>query len=457
MRFLDRPWVDRVMLAGFRWETRDALLSLTRGLESVPAPPKSRGGVLYVHIPFCEVLCPFCSFHRVRYEKDLATRYFEALRREIRHYKGAGFEFKSLYVGGGTPTVAPGELLSTLALVRELFGVKEISVESNPKDLTEGLLTELAAAGVDRLSVGVQSFDDRLLREMGRYGKYGSADVIQDRLRAALPHFATLNVDMIFNLPDQGRASLEHDLDVLLELGVNQTSFYPLMTTGETAAKMRRSMGLPDKWRVRPYYETILARLRPTFHASSAWCFSRGTGAIDEYFVESEDYVGTGSGAFSYLDGTLFATTFSLEEYIARVNARQSAITAERHLSPSERMKLSFLVRLFSGELDKRWVRERYGKRFERELWPVMQCYKLAGALVEDATSYRLTDRGLYFWVVMMSSYFESVNRFREQMRARANSENAEPLRADLCASGPFGSVVPAERLARFAHRRAAL
>lgn len=413
--------IDRTLLGAFRWQTRHAM-KLRDDEATMPSPPK-RPPSLYLHIPFCEVLCPFCSFHRVQYRRETARRYFGALRTELRRYHAAGFDFSGVYVGGGTPTVAPEELVETLALVGELFHVKDLSVETNPKDLVPTVIEQLKAVGVNRLSVGVQSFDDRLLREMERYEKYGSSQEIIAHLEAAAPHFATFNVDMIYNLPHQDQASLERDLDIVLGLKANQVSLYPLMTSKSTTLKMTQTMGLPAPGRVRANYDTILAKLRPAFAPQSGWCFSRGAGALDEYIVEAEDYVGLGSGAFSYVDGTMYATTFSIHSYIERIDRGLTGITGLRPLSPSEQMKQTFLMRLFGLKLDKAWVRERYGARFERELWPTLTAFKVIGDVVEDDGGWRLTDRGMFHWVLMMSAFFESVNAFREQMRLRIKAE----------------------------------
>jgi coproporphyrinogen III oxidase-like Fe-S oxidoreductase len=429
--------LDSTLLAAFRWKTRHAM-TLRDDEATMPAAPQGRAMSLYLHVPFCEVLCPFCSFHRVEYRRETARRYFSALRTELRRYHEAGFVFSSVYVGGGTPTVSPPELVETLHLVRELFPVKEMSVETNPKDLRPDVVEQLKQAGVSRLSVGVQSFDDRLLREMGRFEKYGSSQEIIEHLEAAAPHFATLNVDMIYNLPHQDQASLERDLDVVLGLKANQVSLYPLMTTKSTALKMGQAMGTPDRQRVRAAYETILGKLRPAFAPQSGWCFSRNASAIDEYIVEAEDYVGLGSGAFSYVDGTMYATTFSIHSYIDRIGRGLTGITGKRPLSAGEQMKQTFLMRLFGLKLDKAWVRERYGARFERELWPTVTAFEALGAIVEDETSFRLTDDGMYYWVLMMSAFFESVNAFREQMRLRIKAELED--HADLA---PAASPLP--------------
>ena len=262
-------------------------LGPSEGIGHVPQSPV----FLYLHVPFCEVLCPYCSFHRVRYEEDKARRYFSALRREIRHYHERGYVFNGVYVGGGTPTVLPDELAATLALVRELNpGLREASVETNPKDLSEDVLKMLEAAGISRLSVGVQTFDDRLLREMVRLEKYGGRAEILQRLAAAAGRFQTLNVDMIWNLPHQTVAMLEADIDTLLESPANQVSFYPLMSAPSAARKMAKTLGLPGHGRVRDFYGRILTRLGTGFVPTSAWCFTRGNKGIDEYIVDAANY-----------------------------------------------------------------------------------------------------------------------------------------------------------------------
>jgi coproporphyrinogen III oxidase-like Fe-S oxidoreductase len=119
---------------------------------------------LYIHIPFCVQLCPYCSFHRYQFEEGVAREYFLALRQELQLYAEKGFRFSSVYMGGGTPTVLMDELFKTIGLINTLFSPAEISVETNPDRLDKGLLASLADAGVRRVSVGIQSFSDDILR-----------------------------------------------------------------------------------------------------------------------------------------------------------------------------------------------------------------------------------------------------------------------------------------------------
>ena len=437
---------ERVILPFFRRTSRRAM-AFDAGPVVPPAPPAGGDAQLYIHVPFCQVLCPFCSFHRVEYRERKAQRYFAALRREIESYREAGYRFSGVYVGGGTPTVAPRELADTLDLVTKSFPVREIAVETNPSDLTPEILGTLQACGVNRLSVGVQSFDDGLLREMERYEKYGSREQVLRALERAAGRFTTLNVDMIFNLPHQTPSILDDDLSTVIASPANQVSFYPLMTSDAVRRKMTARMGRLDRARVRDYYARIRERLAGSFTPSSAWCFSRGTGSgVDEYIADATDYVGVGSGAFSYVGGAMYATTFSLNAYADRIGRGLPAVTQRRAMSGHEQMRYEMLLRLFGLRMDRDWLASRFGGRFERRMRLEMTALKVAGAVAEDEEGYRLTDRGMYLWVLMMSAFFESVNVFREKMRAHIREE----LERD---DDVEEATVALERITRWAER----
>lgn len=413
-----------------------------------PVPPVPQGeAYLYVHIPFCEVLCPFCSFHRVQHHAATAQLYFQSLREEIKRYHAAGHRFTGVYFGGGTPTCESTELITTIELVRALFAVREVSVETNPKDLQPPLLAALQAAGVTRLSVGVQSFDDQLLREMERHTKYGNGAETAERIRLAAPYFPTLNVDLIFNQPHQTLASLQRDLAIFRKLGANQVSLYPLMTSPTVLRRMEKNMGQPDQRRLRSFYQTIVETLGPEFTPSSAWCFTKAGVGSDEYIVASENYVGVGSGAFSYLDGTLFATTFSLQAYNERIRAGLTGITTQHQLSVTDRMRYTLLVKMFGLGLDREWARARYGDRFFRKLWGELRTMEVLGAARRDAHGWRLTGRGMFWLMLMMSEFFESVNTYRDAMRAHVHTELESynhfcpALTGELCRQPVFNSM----------------
>lgn len=401
--------------------------SATEEAPALPPPDPQRRYLLYLHIPYCRVLCPFCSFHRVRFRQDRAEPYFESLRREIRFVSEAGYGFDELYVGGGTPTVMPGELAQTIGMLRELHPLRAVSVETNPDDLEKDGIRRLRDVGVNRVSVGVQSFDDALLAEMQRLEPYGKGAVIAGRLKKAQGSFDTLNVDMIFNFPHQTEESLDRDLDVLIaEIGADQVSWYPLMTAASTRRSMLKDMGSVDYSRERRLYERIVGRMSDAgYTRASAWCFSRKPGLVDEYIAEYDEYVGLGSGAFSYLQGSLYASTFSLNHYGRLVAAGRAGLTLRRQLSERDRMRYYLLMRLFSGSLDLGAAQQKFSGRFERILRPELTALRLIGALRTEDGTLHLTDRGYYLWVMMMRGFFSGVSRLRDEMRHHIADEHA--------------------------------
>jgi len=374
--------------------------------------------LLYIHIPFCEKLCPYCSFHRVLFERTLCRDYFSALRKEITLYKKAGYRFSGIYVGGGTPTVMIEELEDTLALAGECFPIREISVETNPDHLTDRNIAVLKKAGVNRLSVGIQSFDDRLLRDMDRYEKYGSGEVIARRLSPVLGNFDTLNADMIFNFPSQNMQNLERDIDVLMSLGVDQITYYPLMISDSTRQVLREKFGQIDYRKEEQFYHRIAERLLPAYRLSSAWCFSKKEAMIDEYIVDYDEYAGIGSGSIGYLNGTCYANTFHIREYISRIDHDEMPIAAVRTFLLRDQMRYDFLMKLFGTKLDVRDFRTKYRGIFYRVLWPSILAFSLAGSLTYRAPCFHLTKQGRYTWVIMMREFFIAVNNFRDFFRA---------------------------------------
>ncbi len=380
--------------------------------------------MLYVHIPFCESLCPFCSFHRICYDEKMALTYYDALRREISGYHERGFRFSEVYVGGGTPTINLDQLLETLSLIRSLFGIEQISVETNPNHLLESTINQLQQAGVKRLSVGVQSFDDELLARMNRLGPYGSGVEIIERLKHANQAFETLNVDLIFNLPGQTRESLQRDMDVVCSLSLQQVSWYPLMSSLSSRTRMEQEMGAVDFSRERALYEMIVDGLAEEYDLSSVWCFSRDPAMIDEYIVNHEQYVGVGSGAFSYLGGVLYASSFSIPGYGGVVDRQGHGLTRHLPFSRHEQLRYYLMTRLFGLSLGRQDARQRWGQGFERSLGLELTVSRLLGMVRIRNDRYVLTRRGRYYLLIAMREFLTGVNNVRDQMR-----EEPEPVR----------------------------
>lgn len=403
------------------WKARQEFgrsIRFKEGLVPSLAPGEGKPSrLLYLHVPFCEKLCPYCSFNRIVFQERLCRDYFRALRREIILYKEKGFTFHGVYVGGGTPTVLIDELVETLGLASTCFPLREISVETNPNHLTENTVAALRRAGVKRLSVGIQSFDDRLLKDMERYEKYGSGEDTAERLRRVLGSFDTVNADMIFNFPSQTMKVLDKDLETLTATGVDQVTYYPLMVSDVTRETVGRKLGTVDYRREEQLYHRIVEHLVPAYRFSSAWCFSKNAVSIDEYIIDFDEYAGLGSGSIGYLGGMCYANTFDIRAYIAHLDQGELPLMSSRFFSRKDRLRYDFLMKLFGLQLNVNDLWKKYGFRVSHHLGMLLAAFTLSGGLRWNPPHVALTKRGRYQWVIMMREFFVAVNNFRDFCR----------------------------------------
>lgn len=384
----------------------------------LPQPQPGKSYMLYAHVPFCEILCPYCSFNRFPFNERKARQYFAALREELRLTAKRGYTFDTLYIGGGTPTILMDELVQIIDMARDLFGIREVSCETNPNDLDEELVKALSRR-VQRLSVGVQSFDDNLLQRVNRLERFGSGEQILRRIQQVAGAFDSLNIDLIFNFPGQDEGVIERDIQMALASNANQITYYPLMTSPSVRQQLKKTIGDVTFDREAALYERIVSLLSPHFDLSTAWTFSRkGRNLIDEYIVKSEEYVGVGSGSFSYLNGTLYVNTFSLNFYQQWISSGAAPIAGKRRFSRLDQMRYRFMMDLFGLRLDKKQWQADFGAPVERCLPLEMFAFEKVGAFQTNTPEeITLTPRGRYLLVTLMREFFSSINRVRDQAR----------------------------------------
>ena len=376
-------------------------LHLTPTEKVLPPASDETPLLLYIHIPFCLTLCPYCSFHKFRFDEPSAMRYFELLHQEMRMVHALGYRFDSIYFGGGTTTILPQELAKTIDLAKSLFEIREVSCESDPQHLSD-LEDEYLRGKIDRLSIGIQSFDDDTLKQIGRYKKFGSADEQYAKVKKAIPLFPIVNIDMIYNYPHQSEDALHREIDRILTLRPPQVTFYPLMYAPGIRENLSKRWGtLSDAKEAKLYY-IIMERMRGIYTQRSSWAWSlEREGIIDEYVIERSEYVGIGSGAFSFIGDTLYANTFSLPEYAeALMNKRlpiTHAITFPKRAIKQYRMMV-----------------EMFGLQPSREhLWIENLFLKCFGVLNEG----KVNGRGSYLFSVMMREFYNGMDYVRETMR----------------------------------------
>lgn len=414
-------------------------------VERIPGPKPGQPYMLYAHIPFCERLCPYCSFNRFPFSEKRAVPYFKNLRRELMMVKELGYDFDSLYIGGGTPTIMLDELCDFIDLAKREFSIKEVSCETNPNHLTLPYLEKLQGR-VDRMSVGVQSFDDDLLKQMDRYEKYGDGKTILESIKVAAPYFKSLNVDMIFNFPAQTEEVLRRDLEMVIESGTGQTTFYPLMASPSVEKSLARTVGKVDYDREQHFYEIISETLaggaNAPFEHGSAWTFNKREASvapedamIDEYIVDYEEYPAIGSGGMTYLGDTQYVNTFSIRDYNAAIESGRMSVMGKATFSKHNRMRYRFMMQLFGLRLDKKQWERDFGCSVAGGL-PVEYAFmKISGAFDrDDDECITLTPKGRYLMVVMMRQFFIGVNNLRDQARAALPEGERQLLFGSGCA-----------------------
>lgn len=296
--------------------------------------------------------------------------------------------------------------------------------------------------------MGVQSFDDDLLKQMDRYEKYGSGDVILERIAEAEPYFDSLNVDMIFNFPSQTEDVLMADLEKIALSGCRQTTFSPLYVSSATTRKMAATLGAMDYDREYRYYQILDGVLAggddPLFDRTTLWTFTRPDKAgkpadapqIDEYQVNYDEYPAIGSGSITHLNGCLYVNNFSIKDYNAAIESGRMSIMGKTEMSKRDLMRYRFLLDLYKLRLDKRAFERDFGCSIETGLPMELAFMRLNRAFETDnAEELTLTPIGRYLTVVMYRQFLSGMNNLRDQARAALTGPERELL---------FGDGVPA-------------
>ncbi len=284
---------------------------------------------IYVHIPFCRSKCAYCDFNSYARQARLIPSYVDALLREAAFWAetGAVGGVDTLYVGGGTPSLLPGEAAERLlAGLRRLFtvaGDAEITFEANPESAAADHLRALRGIGVNRLSLGVQSFDDGELRLLGRIHDVATAETAFRAAREA--GFESVNLDLIFGLPGQALSGWQQSLEKAVELSPEHLSLYALTLEEGTPLARRVAKGEcaePDDDEQAEMYAWSSGRLAVAGYEQyeiSNWARSGHRCRHNLTYWRCEPYLGLGAGAHSYLSEWRFANVKSPRRYVSAI------------------------------------------------------------------------------------------------------------------------------------------
>ncbi len=345
---------------------------------------------LYVHIPFCRALCSFCPYCKVIYDKDKAAAYKTALLKEIdiacRHMKKKK-DAASLYFGGGTPALMIDDLKDIIEKLKEYFTITGgVGAELHPGDINEINLQKLKDSGVTMVSLGIQSFNDECLKKLGR-----SYDEFVEKLRLVKAYgFDVVDVDLIFAIPGQTDEILAEDIKTAFDNGATQVSTYPFIDFTFADNKYK-----PMCEGVKKAMLTKLSEFCSSIgvERTSVWTFAkRGT---DKYSsVTRDSFLGFGVSSTTLLKDKFKINTFSIEEYINRINESQLPTSLTLNFTKRQRAVYymfwsSYSMKIYPEKF-KKIVGEPLAKLYGLEIYLAEK----TGILTKEGNMYKLTDKG---------------------------------------------------------------
>lgn len=337
---------------------------------------------LYIHIPFCRQKCFYCDFPSFAGREKKIDKYLQALEQEFallrqRLYQkdGAGdterkFAPRTIYIGGGTPTALnANQLAKLLEIVQKYVAVaeaEEFTVEMNPGTVDREKLLLLQQAGINRLSVGVQSFDDHCLQKIGRI--HTAQDAVNTIELAHNLGFDNISLDLIYGLPQQDREILTKSVERALALPVQHISIYGLQLEEGTAFQRMADMGklhLPTDELVEAMYDYIVEKLPEAGYQRyeiSNYALPGYESKHNLSYWQDVEYLGLGSGAHSYWQGTRYENPSSIDDYISALEVGRLPATLEEQVDRQAHMEeYCFLGLRTAAGIDKNLFQQKFG------------------------------------------------------------------------------------------------
>lgn len=356
----------------------------------------------YVHIPFCTQICYYCDFSKVFIKNQPVDAYLQALIREFRSYDIT--ELRTLYIGGGTPTsisaVQLDYLLTELNRDLNLNTLEEFTIEANPGDLTVDKIEVLQKSAVNRVSLGVQTFNDKHLKRIGRSHNEAQIYSTIDALKTA--GFQNISIDLIYALPGQTMDDVRSNVAKALSLNIPHLSLYSLILEHHTVFmnKMRRGkLHLPTEDLEAEMFEYIISEMeRNGFEHYEISNFTKPgfESRHNLMYWDNVEYYGVGAGASGYLDGIRYRNRGPIQHYLKGVSEGNARLS-EEVLSKNEMME----EELFLGLRKKEGVsigkfEQKFGTSFEKRYGQIVQELQSDGLLKENNGFIQMTKKGLF-------------------------------------------------------------
>lgn len=349
---------------------------------------------LYVHIPFCRSICNFCPYCKTVYAEETCSRYVDALLQEI-HRTGqmltARKRVTSLYFGGGTPALAADRMKEIIEVIGQYYIITEgIGVELHPDDVTTPLLETLRDAGVTKISIGIQSFQEKFSSILGR--GIAEPSVLSAGLKTV--PFETISMDFIFALPGQTFEDLKNDIDTAFQYGANHIAIYPFIDFTFTSSTVRP---LPKKEK-RVLLDRITAYcLDQGYVRTSVWTFSGEKQAVYSSMTR-DNFLGFGCSAATLLKDQFKINTFSAEAYISRILDGQLPTSLTLRFTLRQRMVYYLFWTAYSTQVDRADFEKFFGVSLEKMYGLELAAARLLGFVTRQGNVYRMTAKGAFYY-----------------------------------------------------------
>lgn len=356
----------------------------------------------YVHIPFCTQICYYCDFSKVFIKNQPVDSYLEHLIQEFDSYEIE--KLRTLYIGGGTPTALSADqldyLLKHLTRHLDLDFLEELTIEANPGDLDPEKIDVLKHSAVNRVSLGVQTFDNRMLKQIGR--SHQEQDIYDNIENLKKAGFDNISIDLIYALPKQTMDQVKENVAKALALDIPHMSLYSLILENHTVFmnRMRRGkLPLPKEDLEAEMFEYIISELKKAgfdHYEISNFAKPGFESRHNLMYWDNAEYFGIGAGASGYVDGIRYKNYGPIRHYLEAVEAGKARIT-EEDLTLKEKMEEEMFLglRKKSG-VSKARFEEKFGRSFEDQYGSVVAELTEQGLLVPDREVVRMTQKGLF-------------------------------------------------------------
>lgn len=354
---------------------------------------------LYVHIPFCKSICNFCPYCKIIYDEETAKGYIDALIKEI-HLVGRQWNGRrratSLYFGGGTPALLADRITDIISALREHFIITDgIGIELHPDNVNVSVLKTLKSAGVDKISIGIQSFQDKYRRVLQRR-KFDIKDISKALNEV---HFETVSMDFIFALPTQTFGDLKNDIDMAFANGANHIAIYPLIDFTFTKNKVP---AMPKKEKRKLLDDITNYCISKGYVRKSIWTFASEESASYSSMTR-DNFFGFGCSATSLFKDQFKINTFSVLEYCKRIDANILPTALTNRFVKRQRMIYYLFWKLYSTRLKVKEFEEFFDIPLNKIYGLEFRLLQVLGFLTRDEEGYKMTLKGAFYY-----HYYES-------------------------------------------------